>query len=234
MNNSAKSKKTTKLFLLLITLAIIAFVVNLLISESDTIGKYKKEELPQEFEYKIITDDSNKNLDKNQLEVEISNKLTEGQIATLAEKLFDSKEKQRRFYIFYDLKEENNNRIDNWATSHFDPELEISINGSTSKQDSTMLIEAKKVNGNIIGIFEEPEATASFYTLYENGGKTFLKTSFKNGQLMIEELVKTTTNRGIRLNTKEEVNGEYFILSDGVLRFYNKENIVFASASKVN
>lgn len=97
-----------------------------------------------------------------------------------------------------------------------------------------MLIEAKKVNGNIIGIFEEPEATASFYTLYENGGKTFLKTSFKNGQLMIEELVKTTTNRGIRLNTKEEVNGEYFILSDGVLRFYNKENIVFASASKVN
>ena len=82
MNNSAKSKKTTKLFLLLITLAIIAFVVNLLISESDTIGKYKKEELPQEFEYKIITEDSKKNLDKNQLEVEISNKLTEGQIAT--------------------------------------------------------------------------------------------------------------------------------------------------------
>lgn len=234
MNNSAKSKKTTKLFFLLITLAIIAFVVNLLISESDTIGKYKKEELPQEFEYKIITDDSNKNLDKNQLEVEINKKLTEGQIATLAEELFNSKEKQSRFYIYYDLNDESNNRINNWAISHFDPELEISINGSANIQDNQMLLEAKKVDGNIIGIFDESEATASFYTLYEKSNKVYLKTSFKNGQSMIEELERTTTNKGVRLNSREEKNGEYFILREGVLDFYNKENIVFASALKVN
>lgn len=234
MNNSAKSKKTTKLFLLLITLAIIAFAVNLLMSESDTIGKYKKEKLPQEFEYKIINDDSNKNLDKNQLEVEINKKLTEGQIATLAEELFNSKEKQSRFYIYYDLNDESNNRINNWAISHFDPELEISINGSTNIQDNQMLLEAKKVDGNIIGIFDESEATASFYTLYEKSNKVYLKTSFKNGQSMIEELERTTTNKGVRLNSREEKNGEYFILREGVLDFYNKENIVFASALKVN
>ncbi|WP_353150392.1 hypothetical protein [Chryseobacterium sp.] len=65
---------------------------------------------------------SNHNIEKNQLEVEINQKLTKGQLATLAEELYNTKDKQRRFYIFYNLKG-NENGFMTWATSHFDPEL---------------------------------------------------------------------------------------------------------------
>lgn len=173
------------------------------------------------------------NIEKNQLEVEINQKLTEGQLATLAEELYNTKDKQRRFYIFYNLKD-NENTLMAWATSHFDPELEIVINGSTSTEDNKMLNEAQKVQGNIIGIFNEKDYTFSLYTIYEHNGKTFIKTSFKDGESMDNEVEKVSSKNGIRYNYKEDVSqGEYFILNNDVLEFYNSENKMFTIASKL-
>jgi len=121
-----------------------------------------------------------------------------------------------------------------WATSHFDPELEISINGSTNIEDNKMLAEAKKVSGKIIGIFDEQQKTSFIYTVYETNGKTFIKTSFKDGGSMDNEVTKIDTNNGIRYNYKEDVSqGEYFVLNNDILEFYNSENKMFTTANKV-
>jgi hypothetical protein len=84
-------------------LAFLGFLIFASCNESSTIGKYKKEPLPSDFTYRITKDDSDDASDKNSLIVEISKKLTVEQIATLAEELYNSKSKKRRFYIFYDL-----------------------------------------------------------------------------------------------------------------------------------
>lgn len=116
------------------TLIVIVILINL--GDSSKIGNYTKEPLPTDFKYKIIDDNSNIELEKNQLDIQLSKKLTEGQIATLAEKLFNSKVKQRRFYIFYSL--ENSKKVGEvWATSHFDPELEITINELTETKKNS-------------------------------------------------------------------------------------------------
>jgi hypothetical protein len=97
-----------------------------------------------------------------------------------------------------------------------------------------MLLEAKKVKGNIIGIFNEQDYTFSLYTVYENNGKIFLKTSFKNGQSMIEEMLKSNTTNGIKLiSVNGGSQGEYYILNNDVLEFYNKENKMFTSGFKL-
>ncbi|MFP9099157.1 hypothetical protein ACLI09_08895 [Flavobacterium sp. RHBU_24] len=200
---------------------------------SDTIGKYKKEPLPDNFSYKIVEDESDETIEKNQLTVELNQKLTEGQIATLAEELFNSKPKQRRFYISYVIKDVH--AVASWATSHFDPELEIDILGSTSEQDLNAKKNADSVDGEIVGKWDEDEYTFDKYVIYKKNKKTFLKTLFKDGQQNDEELTEKTVDNGIRYDYKNGgSNGEYFILnSDNELEFYNKENKNFTTAKKL-
>ncbi|AZB00312.1 hypothetical protein EG359_12085 [Chryseobacterium joostei] len=243
MEKNPKANKPTNpkpnkavIFILLIFTALIFFLVKLIFegSSSATIGNYTKEDLPENFEYRIIKDESNPNVEKNQYQVEINQKLTEGQLATLAEELYNSKDKQRRFYIFYNLKD-NENSILAWATSHFDPELEVSINGSTNTEDNQMLFKAQKVEGDIIGIFNEKDYTFSLYTIYEHNGKTFIRTTFKDGEFMDNEVEKINSKNGIRYNYKEDVSqGEYFVLNNDVLEFYNNDNKKFTHAVRWN
>ncbi|MFL5765781.1 MAG: hypothetical protein ACJ77K_17680 [Bacteroidia bacterium] len=202
--------------------------------ETTTIGKYKKEALSSNFSYVILKDLSNNLLEKNELFVEINEKITVGQIATLAEKLFETKEKQRRFYIFYILSGSGDN-ASAWAISHFDPELEIEILGSTAKQDTTSNKLADAVEGEIIGKWHEEKYTSSNYVIYKKDNKTFIRTIFKDGTEMDDELKEKKLDKRTRYDLKERSSsGEYFILNtDGGLEFYNSENKNFTTATKI-
>ena len=214
-------------------LNIILLSIFLISCGSDTVGKYKKEPLPDNFSYKIVEDESDETIEKNQLTIELNQKLTEGQIATLAEELFDSKPKQRRFYISYVLKDVH--AVASWATSHFDPELQIDILGSTSQEDSNSKKIADTVDGEIVGKWDEDEYTFSKYIIYKKDEKTFVKMIFKDGQQSDNELTEKTVDNGIRYDYKNGgYNDEYFILnSDNELEFYNKENKNFTTAKKL-
>lgn len=215
-------------------LTVVTSVILLASCDSGTIVKYKKEPLPDDFTYNILEDRSNEALEKNELTVEINKKITVEQIATLADKFFSSKSKQRRFYIFY-LLPGMKAGSGAWATSHFDPELEIEIIGSTSQQDdnSDKLADAV-IDGDVIGKWHEEQYTSSNYVIYKKDNKIFIKTIYKSGQVSDEELKEKKVGNGTRYDYKEGgFNGEYFIInSDGGLEFYNSENKNFTTASK--
>lgn len=235
----------------------ILFAVFLLISckENTTIGKYTKEALPENFYYEIVKDESDVLLEKNQLTVEISEKLTEGQIATIAEELYNSKDSRRRFYIWYKLKDLENGFA--WATSHFDPELEISINGSTTEEDikKDKLLEeidneisingstteedklSKKNDSEIIGKWDENKFSFTNLIIYKKDNKTFLKTIFKNGTILDDELIENKISGGIRYDYKdaESNNNEYFILnSEEMLDIYDPIDGKYTTAKPIN
>jgi hypothetical protein len=217
-------------------LTVLGIVLLLTSCDNGKIGKYKKEPLPSNFSYNILEDKSNLKLEKNQLTIEISQKLTEGQIATLAEELFNSKEKQRRFYIFYQLSRDTN-ASGAWATSHFDPELEIQIIGSSTQQDETVnKVASEQIDGDIIGKWKEEQYTSSINIIYKKDNKTFIKTIYKDGQNSEVELTEKKVEKGIRYNYKKGgYNGEYYILNtNGDLEFYNNENKNFTTATKTN
>ncbi len=215
-------------------LACLLLTFTLLIScgENTKIGKYTKEPLPENFSYGIIKDESDAVLEKNHLEVEISGKLTEGQIATLAEELYNSKDQQRRFYIFYKLKGVENS-VAAWATSHFDPELEIDIIGSTTAEDINKDKLSEKIDGEVIGKWDENKYTFSNLIIYKKDNKIFIRTIFKDGQTSNVELNEKKTDKGIRYDYKDGgYNGEYFILNnENGLELYNSENKNFTTAT---
>ena len=235
----------------------ILFIIFLLVScrENTKIGKYTKEALPENFYYEIVKDESDALLEKNQLTVEISEKLTEGQIATLAEELYNSKDTRRRFYIWYKLKDIENGFA--WATSHFDPELEISMNGSTTEEDvnKDKLLEeidneisinsstsdkdkqSEKMDSEVIGKWDENKFSFTNLIIYKKDNKTFLKTIFKNGVVLDDELIEIKTSKGIRYNYKdsEANNNEYFILnSEGMLDIYDAIDGKYTTAKSIN
>jgi hypothetical protein len=207
-----------------------AFILLSSCGENTKIGKYTKEPLPENFSYEIIKDESDSVLEKNQLEVELNQKLTEGQIATLAEELFNSKDKQRRFYISYRLKGVENGGT-YWAISHFDPELEIEIIGSTAKEDANKDKLSEKIDGKVVGKWNENKYTFSNLIIYKKDNRTFIKTIYKSGQTSDVELKESKTEKGIRYDYKEGgYNGEYFILNNqNELELYNSENKNFTT-----
>lgn len=212
-----------------------AILITILTScNNNKIGGYTKEPLPADFSYKVLKDESNLKLQKNQLTVEINEKLTESQVATLAEKLYKSKDKQRRFYIFY-LLPGMKDGSGAWATSHFDPDLKIDIMGATPKEEMAENAAADKVEGDIIGKWHEEQYTAADYVIFKKDNKIFIKTFFKNGQTMDEELKSKKADNGTRYeNIEGGINGEYFILNNnGELEFYNNENKKFTTATKL-
>ena len=213
---------------------ILSFIYFLAISCNKTdLGKYKPEPLPENFNYTITKDLSNPNLEKNEIYVDISEKLTEGQIATLAEELYNQKNKERRFYIFYQLQNEKNENVA-WATSHFDPELEIGINGSTKSEDEKMLKSSKETDGEILGMYNEKEYTFATYTIFKKNGKVFVKTVYKDGSFSDSEVKETKVKDGIKLVEKNtNGNGEYYVLKNNILEFYNGKNEMFTTANKL-
>lgn len=195
--------------------------------ESDTIGKYKKETLPEDFHYKILEDTTNVIMEKNVISIEINKKISEGQIATLAAEFYESRPKQPKFFIFYLLP---GMKVGEgaWATSHFNPELEIEFIGTTEQTDmvSAETLDSIIIDGEIIGKWHEEKYTSSNYIIYKKDNKIFLKIIFKSGQMLDEELKEKNDANGTRFDYKSaNSNGEYFILNTrGILEFYNKEN----------
>lgn len=190
------------------------------------------EDLPNDFSYKILDDKSDITLEKNQFYVEISNKITEGQIATLAKKLFESKPLQRRFYIFYYLPGMSINNSA-WAISHFDPELEIKIIGSTVTEDEQLLEKAKEaIDGEIIGFWKESKITNSIYIIYKKNNDIKLRWILEGSDPVEELLIEENSNQGMRYSFKHGgYNGEYFIFNnEAELELYNKEGKQFATA----
>ncbi len=187
------------------------------------IGNYKKEPLPENFSYEILKDNSNKVLEKNQLEVELSEKLTEGQIATLAEELFNTKEEQRRFYISYFIKGDLNN-IAYWATSNFDPELKIEIIGSKELED-VKTSKTDDIKGEVISKWRsEKSLMGATLILYKNDqSKQIMRIKWKTGNPSEEEITENKQNGLVKYFDGNE-NGEYYLLEkNGNLGMYGKD-----------
>jgi len=60
-----------------------------------------------------------------------------------------------------------------------------------------------------------------------------VKATFKDASSMVDEMKESKVQNGIKLNAKEESNGEYYILTSNELEFYNSENKKFTIAKKI-
>lgn len=105
-----------------------------------------------------------------------------------------------------------------WATSHFNPDLEVKILGTTIEEEKALVSNPKNSSGEIIGEWLDDVGTK--YTLLKNNGKILLIRKFKNGSSSEKEMIQKMQYERLRF---EEIGGNNFgdyILIDNNGRLY--------------
>lgn len=197
----------------------------------------EKEGGKKELSYEIIEEKEKVNpefnFNKCNLEIRLKYKITNEELKRIAKELRKTRKSYDKLWIFYYLPDM---KIGSgaWATTHFTPDLEINILGSTIEQEKATKNKANVV-GNIIGKWYEEQYTSSQVVIYEDKNKTYIKTIYKNGQEVIEELTSRKINSKIKFKEINNLNGEYYILeTDGNLGYYNKEDVQFTIGKKID
>lgn len=186
--------------------------------------------LPSHLTYKILKEVPNDALSKCNIDIELNHKISEKELTDLANKIRSTRTQYNNLWVFYTL---HNMKVGSgaWATTHFTPGIEVKILGATSDQEATSNLSADKIDGKIIAKWHEEQITSASYSFYEKDKKFFIKTTFKNGQTMIEEVKRKKLNQySERLTAVNNTNGEYFeINQNGELEFFNKDDKKFAT-----
>lgn len=199
--------------------------------------KVQQEKTLPDDSYKILSEienvNSELNINKCNIEIELKEKRSKEELTIIANKLHETRMSYDKLWIFYYLPGMNVGS-GAWATTHFTPDLQVDILGTTTEEEIKLNEKANDFDGKLIGEFYEQQFTSASYTVYEKNNKTFIKMTFKDGSSANDEMKRKPVKKGTRFDYKAgNSSGEYFILTKSdILEFYNKENKMFTSANR--
>lgn len=199
---------------LLYSLIVIAFT---------SCGKTRELNLPDGIEYSIIDEDQNVNLEKTNINILINKKVDKTILKVIAEKLKSERSGFKNLWIFYYLP---NMKVGSgsWATSHFSPDLEIKILGSTIDEDKSMQ-DISNIGGEILGKWKSDQSLmgAVFILYINNENKMMMRMNMKSGNPIEVKITKSQEKGLIRYDDGNK-HGEYYILEkNGNLGLYSEE-----------
>lgn len=184
----------------------------------------EKRTIPSDVSYSITEETPNEALKKTNVNVELNKKVSEKVLSDIAMELRDERQQYERVWIFYHLQGEAPGTSP-WATTHFTPELEVAILGSTVEQDEKQSA-VKVTDGKEIGRWKDE---GSLRILIEIDGKYVMRTEIKEGGHFDNNVVK---NGKSRYDDIENGHGEYYVIEpSGNLGMYNAEGKQFAVAT---
>lgn len=183
--------------------------------------------------YSIISDNSFRDI-KRSIDVKLDKKVSEEVLRKIALKLKNiERNKYERTFIAYYLPNMTVG-AGAWATTHFDPVLEVRILGLTAQEEEKMTREANSTARDVIGIWmdDRPYAGATI-TIYRENSTLYLESKYKDGSGSTEEMTETRSTIGTNLVEKGgNPHGEYFVLdkkgnlqagdNDGIFLKYKK------------
>ncbi len=115
-----------------------------------------------------------------------------------------------------------------WATSHFDPNLEVKILGMTIDEEKALMNKSKKSSDKIIGKWLDDSPYGAMYTLLKRNGKIVMIRKFKDGGSSEKEMVLKKQQGKLRFEEKGGNDfGEYYSMEiDGRLGLYDNEGLI--------
>ncbi len=192
--------------------------------------------LPAGVRYKIIQEDKLHNI-KRSLDIRLNKKVSEETLKKIALhlKASDSVAYERTFITYYldDMKVGSGA----WATTHFNPNLKVVVQGLTVEQEAKVLgASAEKADGDreIIGSWlDETLYAGNKATMYSKKGKLFLERVYSDGSSGSTEL-KTKKVRGEKryIEVGNE-HGEYYLINgEGNLQVFDGDGLI-STAKKI-
>lgn len=189
--------------------------------------------IPDDLGYKIIKDEKKRDI-KRSIEVSLDKKVSEEILKEIALKLKqgDSRSYQRTFIGYFLAGQEKNNGY--WATTHFNPDLEVRIIGLSIEDEKTLTKKAEpKSERKIIGSWldDRPGAGAKM-TLFYTNEKLFLENTYSDGSSGAKEMTERNENGGRRIDDKGGNDfGEYFLINtSNELEFWDKDGKYYTAS----
>lgn len=173
--------------------------------------------------YEIIKEDPNTTLNKNSLDIRLKKKVDEATLEKIAMELRKGREDYDNLWIGYFLP---STEVDHgaWATTHFTPNLEVKILGSTNEEDETV-DDVSGIDGEVQGKWKSEQSLmgASLILFKDKAGKLQMNTTFKDGSSMVDPITEAKKGGKIRYDDGNDL-GEYYILeANGNLGMYGKD-----------
>jgi len=176
--------------------------------------------IPEGIKYDIIKEVPHEVLGKDNIDVRLNTKVSQADLKEIALALREDRKQYEKLWICYYLP---GMKVGSgaWAITHFTPELEVKIFGSTLAEDRETA-STVNIDGDIVGKWRsETSLSGAALIVYSNSnGKLMLKTTFKDGSSRTEEVRESKEGSRIRYDDGN-LNGEYFVVeNNGNLGIY--------------
>lgn len=191
--------------------------------------------IPKDVTYTIIDKNIVPGI-KRSLDIRLNNKVSEKVLRSIAMKLrnADSNSYERTFIGYYLPGMEVNAGY--WATTHFNPDLEVRILGLTVEQERALTQEPEDASREIIGSWlDESPFVGNRITIFRKDGKLFMENIYKDGSSGTKELVARKSPLGGQRFEKvgDSTAGDHWMVdSNGNLQLRDNEGWI-ATAKKI-
>lgn len=184
--------------------------------------------IPEDISYSIIDADIVPNI-KRSINVRLNRKATEDVLRLIAIDLKsnDSQQYERTFMVYYLPGMEVGSG--GWATTHFNPNLEVRIIGVSLKGEKKLVIESALSDGEVIGNWLSEMAFAGGrITIYRKDGKLYMEHKFEDGSSLKREMREKSTPSGQRFDmmTGSSSGDHYVIDQQGNLQIRDSEGLI--------
>ena len=209
---------------LIVILIVFSLVIQVVVADNSE----SNNKTPEDVTYNIIKENKIPNI-KRSVDIRINRRASEDELREIALTIKARvKSQYERTFICYYLPEMI---VDKgaWATTHFNPELEVRILGAT-EEDLEILGKTSTLNNEreVIGIWLDENITAKI-ALFRKNSKSFIETTYKDGSVGIYEMIEKNTSRGLRFdNKKGSAFGDHYLINkNGELELRDDEGLIY-------
>jgi len=184
--------------------------------------------IPDDVTYTVISEDIIPGT-KRGLDIQLNKKVSEDVLRSIAMELknADSNSYERTFIGYY--LPDMTSGAGYWATTHFNPTLEVKILGLTSKQEGFLRQPTVDPSREIFGSwFDGRPNVGGKIVIFLQGPKTFMEITYKDGSSTITELSYKKSPLGLRFDdVKGSSFGDHWIaVPKGNLQLRDDEGLI--------
>ena len=193
-------------------LAVIVALLGVTGCETEKSGRSPPSIIPTDVSYTVIGTETVPHI-KRSLDDRLNKKVSEDVLRAIALELKsnDSNRYARTFIVYY----LPGMTVDagGWATSHFNPKLEVRIQAFSAQRKQAPVTEPSSSGRKVIGIWLGQTVYGSRYTLYREEGALYMERKFKDGSILKQTLVEKPSPLGYRFDIKEgSSTGDHWII----------------------
>jgi len=190
--------------------------------------------IPRDVTYTVINEDIVPG-QKRGLDIRLNKKVSQDVLQSIAVELknSDSSSYERTFIGYY----LPNMKVGEgcWATTHFNPTLEVKIIGLTGKQEEFLRQPTVDPTREVIGSwFDGRPNVGGKIVIFFQGPKLFMESTYKDGSSAITELIHKKSRLGVRFDNVEGSSfGDHWILGPDLnLQLRDDEGLI-TTCSKI-